>query len=185
MLLKDNIRKKYYNLRKKKYFEVSIKYFKPIIDLLNSFTKTKKTYLSLYYPSNFEVNTLELFKLISSKKNLITLLPSISSNQNMKFYRWNFLDILKVNQYGMLEPVILKKPIVPNIILVPIIAFDNDNNRLGYGKGYYDKFLNKYLKLNSNILTVGVAFSFQKYKKLPSSNFDVKLDYILTEKGLK
>ena len=185
MLLKDNIRKRYQNLKKKKYFEVSIKYFKPIIDLLNSITKTKKTYLSLYYPSNFEVNTLELFKSISSKKNLITLLPSISSNKNMKFYRWNFLDNLKVNQYGMLEPVILKKPIVPNIILVPIIAFDNDNNRLGYGKGYYDKFLNKYLKLNLNILTVGVAFSFQKYKKLPSSNFDVKLNYILTEKGLK
>ena len=66
-----------------------------------------------------------------------------------------------------------------------MLAYDNNNNRLGYGKGYYDKFLNKYLRLKRNILTIGIAFSFQKYNKLPISKFDVKLDYILTEKGIK
>ena len=68
-------------------------------------------------------------------------------------------------------------------MLVPLLAFDNQKNRLGYGKGYYDRYLNKYLKKNKNILTIGVAFSFQKHNKLPTSNNDVKLNYVLTEKG--
>ena len=103
----------------------------------------------------------------------------------MKFYQWNFLETLKVNKYGMLEPTNLKKPLIPNILLIPLLAFDTNKNRLGYGKGFYDKFLNKYLKKNKDILTIGIAFSFQKYNKLPTSKYDVKLDYILTENGLK
>ena len=67
---------------------------------------------------------------------------------------------------------------------MPLLAYDKRKFRLGYGKGYYDKFFNKYLRLKKNIMTIGVAFSFQKYHKLPTSNFDVKLDYILTEKGI-
>ena len=69
-------------------------------------------------------------------------------------------------------------------MLVPLLAFDRQNNRIGYGMGFYDKFLNKSLKKRKKILTIGVAFSFQKYNKLPVSNLDIKLDYILTEKGL-
>ena len=69
-------------------------------------------------------------------------------------------------------------------MLVPILAFDKDKYRLGYGKGFYDNYLNKYLKKFKDILTVGVAFSFQKYHKLPKYNNDVKLNYILTEKGI-
>ncbi len=68
--------------------------------------------------------------------------------------------------------------------LIPLLAFDRQNNRLGYGKGYYDKFLGKYLKKNINIITIGVAFSFHKYDKLPTTQLDIKLDYILTEKGI-
>ena len=69
-------------------------------------------------------------------------------------------------------------------MLIPLIAYDSMNYRLGYGKGFYDRFLNKFLKKKKNIITIGIAFSFQKYNKLPVSKFDVKLDYILTEKGI-
>ena len=81
----------------------------------------------------------------------------------------------------MLEPYLQRKIIVPNFMLIPLLAFDKNNDRLGYGKGFYDKFL----KIKKNIITIGVAFSFQKYNKLPTSNLDIKLDYILTEKGLE
>ena len=181
----DQLRKKYHFLRKKKYFEVSMSYFKPLKSLLNSLSKKKKIYLSFYYPSNFEVNTLKLLKEVSLKRNVISLLPAISGKNNMKFYRWNFLDSLKVNKYGMLEPFETKKNFVPDIILVPLLAFDNSNHRLGYGKGYYDKFLNEYLSINHKILSIGVAFSFQKYNKLPTSKFDFKLNHVLTEKGMR
>ena len=185
MLSKNQIRKKYSNLRKNKYFEISDKYYKPIIKLINNFSKKKKIKISFYYPSNYEVNTLVFFKMINKKKRFIPLLPQITSKNGMKFYQWNYLETLKVNKYGMLEPTNLKKPLIPNILLIPLLAFDTNKNRLGYGKGFYDKFLNKYLKKNKDILTIGIAFSFQKYNKLPTSKYDVKLDYILTEDGLK
>ena len=102
----------------------------------------------------------------------------------MNFYKWDKNSVLQINKFGILEPISTKKSIIPDIMLVPLLAFDKFNNRLGYGKGYYDNYLNKYLKIKKNILRIGIAFSFQKYKKLPSHKNDVKLNYILTEKGL-
>ena len=101
----------------------------------------------------------------------------------MAFYEWKNKDILKINKYGMLEPEVLTKKEVPDIMLVPLLAFDKKNNRLGYGGGFYDRYLNKYLNTFKNIMTVGIAFSFQRYHKLPVSKDDVKLNYVLTEKG--
>ena len=61
----------------------------------------------------------------------------------MKFVRWSFYDPLRVNKYGFLEPVGKSKAIIPEIIVLPLLSFDKFGNRLGYGKGYYDKFLSK------------------------------------------
>ena len=85
----------------------------------------------------------------------------------------------------MLEPNLKKRYLIPDIMLVPLLAFDKTKNRLGYGKGFYDRFLNRFLKQKKKITTIGIAFSFQRYKKLPKSKHDVKLDYILTEKGME
>ena len=87
-----------------------------------------------------------------------------------------------MNNYGIPEPMMSNK-IIPSTILVPLLAFDK-KNRIGYGKGFYDKYLNKYLNLHKKILTVGVAFSFQKYHKIPITKMDFQLDYIITEKGI-
>ena len=183
MQQKIAIRKKVLLIRKKKYFEISPKFFNPLVKLLKK-NNNKINTLSLYYPSNYEVNVLSLFRLIKKIKIKI-LLPVIKSKNQMNFVEWKHLDPLKVNEFGMLEPCIASKSLVPNFMLVPLLAFDNNNNRLGYGKGFYDKFLNKFLKKKNKIITIGVAFSFQKYNKLPVSNLDIKLDYILTEKGIK
>ena len=102
----------------------------------------------------------------------------------MKFYPWKKNEPLLVNNYGLLEPVSSLER-VPQIMMIPLLAFDKNFYRLGYGKGYYDKYLKNCLKKNKKIFTIGVAFSFQKYKKLPTSNFDMKLDQILTEKGFE
>jgi len=177
------IRKKALINRKQKYFEISQQFFYPLIKIFKKKQQYNSNILSLYYPSNYEVNVLNIFKVIK-KINLKTTLPITKPNNQMKFVEWNYLDPLKVNKYGMLEPSIKKKTFVPTFMLVPLLAFDKNNNRLGYGKGFYDRFLNKFLKIKKNIITIGIAFSFQKYNKLPVSNLDIKLDYILTEKGL-
>ena len=80
MLLKDHLRKKYFKIRRNNYFDVSKFFFKPIDNLLKKVSRKDKIKVSLYYPSNYEVNTLQFFELTRFKKNIITLLPSISAN---------------------------------------------------------------------------------------------------------
>ena len=180
---KDKLRKKYFLVRKKKYFNIKPSYFNPLIRLIKKKYSKKIINVSLYYPASFEVNVLELFnaEIISRLK---ILLPVLKKNNHMYFHEWKKNTVLQINKFGMLEPVILSNHIVPDIMLVPLMAYDSQNNRLGYGGGFYDRYLNKYLNINNNILTIGVAFSFQKYHKLPVSTKDVKLNYILTEKGI-
>ena len=176
MSFKEKLRKKFSLIRKKKYFEVNTKFFLPILKIIQ---KNKFKNIALYYPSNYELNTFKLFELLSKNNKLSTLLP-YTSNKSIKFFRWNLSQPLKVNRFGFLDPILQKKAVTPDLIVVPLLAFDKSKNRLGYGKGYYDKFLSK----NKDILTIGVAFSFQKFKKIKTSNFDIKMNNILTERGI-
>ena len=182
MQQKIQLRKKYLKLRKKKYHNIDKNFFLPLLRLIRSRLKKKYIKIALYYPSNFELNVLKLLEF----NNLLVqniLLPVTDKNNLMNFFSWKKNDVLLVNKFGVLEPA--KTQIkIPDVMLVPILAFDKNKYRLGYGKGYYDRYLNKYLKKFKNILTVGVAFSFQRHHKLPISQNDVKLDFIITEKGI-
>ena len=62
--------------------------------------------------------------------------------------------------------------------MVPLVAFDKYLNRVGYGGGFYDRYIKK-TKKNKKIVTIGFAFSFQEVKKIPADKYDKKLDYIL------
>ena len=176
------LRKKYLILRKKKYYEVDKKFFLPLLKLIRFRLKKKFTKIALYYPSNHELNVLKFLEFNNILRQDI-LLPIIDKKDYMNFFSWKKNDVLFVNKFGLLEPAKTRVK-VPDIMLVPILAFDKYKYRLGYGKGFYDRYLNKYLKQFKNILTVGVAFSFQRHHKLPTNNNDIKLDYILTEKGI-
>ena len=63
--------------------------------------------------------------------------------------------------------------------MVPLVAFDNKRNRIGYGGGFYDRYIKK-LKKKKKILAIGLAYSFQKVKKIPVTKHDVQLDFIIT-----
>ena len=88
-----------------------------------------------------------------------------------------------VNKFGILEPDVLNKKVKPDFILVPLVAFDNELNRIGYGKGYYDRILKK-IKNEKKIISLGVAYSFQRCKNIPTNRHDFRLDYIFTEQGI-
>ena len=182
MQQKIQLRKEYGKLRKKKYFEVDKKFFLPLLKLIRLKFKKKFIKIALYYPSNFELNILKIleFNYILAQD---TLLPVTDKHNNMNFFSWKKNDVLYVNEYGMMEPI-KSEAKIPNVILIPVLAYDKNKNRLGYGKGFYDRYLNKYLKQFRNIFTVGVAFSFQKHHKLPINKNDVKLNFIITEKGI-
>ena len=154
------------------------------IDFNKVFNLIKKNYLIKksiggYFPVNYEVDDLEILKEFA-KKNYQISLPVIKKNFNMDFYKWSFDDPLKINQYGIPEPN-SKKLIYPDVILVPLVAFDNNLNRLGYGGGYYDRVIKK-LSKKKKILKIGLAFSIQKINNIPVTKYDKKLDFIVTDK---
>ena len=182
MQQKIQLRKKYLNLRKNKYFNIDKSFFLPLINMIRHKFKKKIIKVALYSPSNFELNVLKIL----DHRNFLNqeiLLPVTDKNNLMNFFSWKKNEVLYVGKFGILEPI-KSIPKIPDLILVPILAFDRKKYRLGYGKGFYDRYLNRYLKKFKNILTVGIAFSFQRHDNLPISQKDVKLDYIITEKGI-
>jgi len=177
---KISVRKKLIKIRKKKYSNnltiSSIKLFK--------FLKKKKLnpyIIGGYYPFNYELDILNILE-IFEKKNYTISLPKIAKNNKMDFFHWSFKEPLKVNKFGIPE-TISKKKIYPNILLIPLVGFDNKLNRLGYGGGYYDRYLSK-IKNKKKTVKIGVGFSFQKIKKIPINNHDIKLDCVITEKNI-
>jgi 5-formyltetrahydrofolate cyclo-ligase len=142
-------------------------------------SKLRKKILKLREMENHEIDDLEILKKLKKKKYQISL-PVIKKNFDMDFYRWSFDDPLKINKYGIPEPF-SKKLIYPDILLVPLVAFDKDLNRLGYGGGYYDRVIDK-LSKKKYILKIGLALSVQKINNVPVTKYDKKLDYIVTDK---
>tara|TARA_B100000787_G_scaffold81068_1_gene59863 strand:+ start:281 stop:826 length:546 start_codon:yes stop_codon:yes gene_type:complete len=177
-VIKPKLREKILKIREKtnkKNIQIN---FNQIIELLKK-EKINKKVIGGYYPVNFEVDDLELLKKFK-KKNFCICLPTIKKNFQMDFYNWSFLEPLNINKYGIPEPE--KKNIVyPDILLIPLVAFDKNLNRLGYGGGYYDRLIAKISK-KKKIIKIGLALSVQKIDKVPINVYDQKLDYIVTNK---
>ena len=177
-MLKSKLRKKILKLREKTYKKKIHINFNQIIKILKKEKITKKN-IGGYYPVNFEIDDLALLKKFE-KKNFNISLPVIKKHFKMNFYKWSFSDILKVNKYGIPEPQ-TKSIVYPDILLIPLLAFDKNLNRLGYGGGYYDRLIKK-LSKEKKIIKIGLALSAQKINKVPINTHDQKLDYIVTDK---
>ena len=176
---KSEIRKKILKIRKQVYHkELSIS-FNYIFKLLKK-NKVNGKVMGGYYPYNYEVNVLKILKKFESKNYLISL-PKIKENYRMDFFNWSTKDPLMINKYGIPEPI-SNKIVYPNIFLVPLVAYDERLYRIGYGGGYYDRYLKKIKKIKK-IITIGLAYSFQKVKNIPINKNDIKLDFIITEKN--
>ena len=134
-----------------------------------------------YYPCNYEIDDLKVLNFLRNKGSNISL-PIIRENYQMDFFEFINGDPLKINKFGIAEPISAKK-IYPDIIFVPLVAYDEALNRLGYGGGFYDRYLQKIEKIKK-ILKIGLGFSYQKLKKIPTNNYDKKLDLIITEKNI-
>ncbi len=182
---KSFLRKKFLSLRKKNYYKfIDHKFdYNLVFKLIKKIFKKKKITIAGYYPSYYEADIIDFLNL-AAKKNFKIVLPVIKSSNKMSFMPWNSKDPLYVSKFGTLEPENLKNKIVPDLIMVPLVAFDKNLNRIGYGKGYYDRSLQKINKVKKKLISVGVAYSFQKCARVPIDNNDFKLDYIFTERGI-
>ena len=151
---------------------------KNIFNLLKKY-KLKNKIIGGYYPVNFEIDDLHFLRELERSKIKISL-PVINKKNGMNFYLWSFHEILSLNRFGIPEPT-KGKIVYPDIILVPLVAFDKRLYRLGYGGGFYDRYIEK-LSKKKKFLTIGLALSSQKVSKLPNNKHDKKLDIIVTEK---
>ena len=180
---KSFLRNQFLLQRKKKHFNAKKFNFKLIFNLIRQHFHKRKIIIAGYYPANYEVNIINFLKEASKKKFKITL-PIIKSSNKMSFHPWIFNEPLYINKFGILEPKKSMKEIIPDLIMVPLVAFDNNLNRIGYGKGYYDRSLEKINKIKKNTVALGIAYSFQKCRAIPVKKHDFELDYIFTEQGI-
>ena len=176
---KTKIRKKILEIRKKNVDKNLKINFKDLFRILKKFKPVGKI-IGGYYPCDYEIDTINILKEFEKKKYLISL-PKIGKNFQMNFFQWSSKDPLTINKHGIPEPI-SGKIIYPNILLVPVVAFDKDFNRIGYGGGFYDRYIKKIKKKNKNIITIGLAYSFQKVKKIQTNKYDMKLNFIVTSK---
>jgi 5-formyltetrahydrofolate cyclo-ligase len=175
---KSQIRKKILKKRKQNNFkDLSIDFLKILKILKNN--KNLSKIIGGYFPYNYEIDAIKILDKFEKQEYKISL-PKIKKNSQMDFYNWSTKDPLTINKYGIPEPT-SDKIVYPEVLLVPLVAFDNNFNRIGYGGGYYDRYIKK-MKKNKKIITIGLAYSFQKVEKISINKFDIKLDYIVTEK---
>ena len=175
---KSRIRKKILKIRKQKnqkHLQINFEY---LLKILKKFKILGKI-VGGYYPYNYEFDIMNIMEQFTKNKYK-TSLPKIKKNYQMEFYSWSIKEPLIINKYGIPEPTsnIIE---YPDILLVPLVAYDKDLNRIGYGGGFYDRYIKK-IKKKKNIITIGLGYSFQKVKKIPFYKYDMKLDFVITEK---
>ena len=180
---KSFLRRKSLFLRRKNYSNIKKFDFNLIFKLIKKHFGNKKIIIAGYYPSDFEVDIIKFIE-EALKKNFKIVLPVVKTEKNICFYSWVLNEPLYVSRYGILEPKKTKKEIIPDLIMVPLVAFDKYLNRIGYGKGYYDRSLKKIKKIKKKAIYLGIAYSFQRCKPIPVNQHDFKLDYIFTERGI-
>ena len=145
-----------------------------------TFVVDETSIVSGYWPTGAELDVRPMLKILARK--CICALPLMQNDHKLVFCQWTPSFPLVAGPLGIMEP----DPTVlvdPNILLVPVVAFDRQGNRLGYGSGYYDRAIT-YLRKTQKVLCIGVAYACQEVSDVPVYSHDQPLDYILTEKEI-
>ncbi len=131
-----------------------------------------------------ELDIFPLFSLLEAGP-FITALPVVPPyHKVLAFYRWKTSDPLFDGRHAVREPSQEAALVVPDVVIVPLLAFDRTGHRLGYGGGYYDATLSTLKQENPALLAIGVGFSLQEVASLPAEPHDTMLDAVVTEKEI-
>jgi 5-formyltetrahydrofolate cyclo-ligase len=137
--------------------------------------------VSGYSPIRSEIDPVPLMRKLAEQGAKLALPAVLSRGKSLAFRAWSPDDRLMLGPLGILEPSPAAAELVPDIVLVPLAAFDASGHRIGYGAGHYDYTL-AHLRKGKAIAAVGIAFAVQQIKAVPALPHDVALDYVLTEK---
>lgn len=144
---------------------------------MNSSIYKDSKYILIYFPIKSEPDTLLIIK-DALDNNKFVFLPKVLSDDTMNFYKIDSLEDLSAGSFGISEPETdVEYNNQPAICIVPGLAFDGNGNRLGYGKGYYDRFLYN----RKNIVKAGFCPECNYVDSLPSEDTDITMDYIIVD----
>ncbi len=135
-----------------------------------------------YAPIKTEFDCLPLLKKLESAGHDIALPVIEVQGEELSFRSWNTDQPLIEGAYGIPAPSAENSTLDPHILCVPLLAFDKQGYRLGYGGGYYDRTLRS-LRARRSILAIGIAFEFQGMEVVPHDEFDERLNWVLTPSG--
>ena len=133
-----------------------------------------------YSPIRSEVDPAPLMRKLAAQGAQLALPVITARGQSLRFRAWSPGDRLLQGPLGILEPSPGAAEIIPDIVLVPLAAFDRAGHRIGYGAGHYDRTLAQ-LHKSKGFTAIGLAFAAQQVKTVPALQHDVALDYVLTE----
>ena len=133
-----------------------------------------------YSPIRSEVDPAPLMRKLAAQGAQLALPVITARGQSLRFRVWSADDRLLQGPLGILEPSPAAAEITPDIVLVPLAAFDRAGHRIGYGAGHYDRTLAQ-LRKSKGFTAIGLAFAAQQVKTVPALQHDVALDYVLTE----
>lgn len=173
MFLKDVLRRKL--IEKRKHYD---RWFEDSQNIEEKFFSLEEVIKSsvflLYYPHKNEVNTLNILNRLLSEGKTV-LLPKVEGKHILPV-KITDINSVSTGYAGIKEPEggqVYRSDI--DVIVVPAVAFDEKGYRLGYGKGFYDKFLS-----NQNALKIGLAYDFQVLKEIPRDLHDIPVDIVIT-----
>jgi 5-formyltetrahydrofolate cyclo-ligase len=136
--------------------------------------------VSGYSPIRSEIDPVPLMRKLAALGARLALPAVMARGKSLAFRAWSPDDRLMQGPLGILEPSPAATELIPDIMLVPLAAFDRLGHRIGYGAGHYDYTL-AHLRKTKAIAAIGVAFAVQEIAVVPALSHDVALDYVLTE----
>jgi 5-formyltetrahydrofolate cyclo-ligase len=139
--------------------------------------------VSGFAPMRSEINPVPLMRRLAERGARLALPVVMGRGKPLMFRRWAFHEPLVAGVWGIHEPHADAPEVEPDIILVPLAAFDRAGHRLGYGARYYDLTIEA-LRAKKKIIAVGLAYAAQEIDSVPAEPHDQALDYVLTEAGV-
>jgi len=141
------------------------------------------TIVAGYSPINSEIDPFPLMRALEKKGAELALPVIVKRDHPLIFRSWSPEEGLVRGSYGIFQPSSDAPDVDPDIVLVPLAAFDKAGHRIGYGRGYYDRTL-KPLRAMKKITVIGIAFAVQEIDSVPAASHDEQLDCVLTEREL-
>ena len=181
---KNNIRIQILAKRERMDVVLAAEMAKTLVAKLMPIVSGDATTVAGYRPIRNEVDITEAMQHCADRGQRLCLPVIEAQDKPLFFRRWRMSDVLEKGRYGVDVPPIDAPTARPDVVIVPLVAFDRNGHRLGYGAGYYDRTIRALRALQKPMQIIGVAYGFQEVEHIPADINDEKLDVIVTDKEM-